>query len=140
MIDRDAMPAHRHRVVVVDADHRVRASLAGLLDLGEHLEVVGQAGDVGAALAICQTTRPEVVVVDPRLPDVDGGLALITVLRRRVPGIRVLVIGWAGSLEHRLLSSEADALVPKSLAPQELVERIIELADAPPARPIQEAI
>jgi DNA-binding NarL/FixJ family response regulator len=139
VIEPIAPERHRpHRIVVVDADHRVRASLAGLLSLGDHLEVVGQAGGLGDALATCEDAVPDVVVVDPRLPDVDGGLALISVLRRRAPGCRVLVLSWTESLDHELLATGADALLPKSLAPQELVERVIELADAPYRRPSQE--
>lgn len=134
------VPAARHRVVVVDADHRVRASLAGLLGLGDQLLVVGQASHVGEALQTCEATDPDVVVIDPRLPDVDGGLALITVLRRRRPDIRVLVLAWTASHEHQVLDSRADALLPKSLAPQELVERVVELAETPVQRLRKEAV
>ncbi len=141
MIEPSAIEPHRtHRIVVVDADHRVRASLARLLDLGDHLEVVGQAGVLADAVRCCDESEPDVVVLDPRLPDVDGGLALISVLRRRTPDVRVLVLDWGESLELELLTTGADALLPKSLAPQALVERVIELADAPTGRPMQEAV
>jgi DNA-binding NarL/FixJ family response regulator len=141
VIEPVVLETHRpHRIVVVDADHRVRASLAGLLSLGDHLEVVGQAGALADALQTCEDRDPDVVVVDPRLPDVDGGLALISVLRRRTPDCRVLVLSWADSIDHELLAIGADALLPKSLAPQELVERVIELADAPAGRPRLEVI
>jgi DNA-binding NarL/FixJ family response regulator len=141
VIEPVAVDTHRpHRIVVVDADHRVRASLAGLLSLGDHLEVVGQASGLGDALKTCEASEPDVVVVDPRLPDVDGGLALISVLRRRTPDCRVLVLSWTESLDRELLAIGADALLPKSLAPQELVERVIELADAPTGRPRLEVI
>jgi DNA-binding NarL/FixJ family response regulator len=127
-------PHRRHRVVVVDADHRVRASLAGLLGLGDHLEVVGQAGHLVEALRSCEEAEPDVVVIDPRLPDVNGGLALISVLRRRSPDCRVLVLSWAESLDSELTAMGADACLPKSLAPQELVERVVALAGAPSGR------
>lgn len=130
----------RHRVVVVDADHRVRESLACLLGLGECLEVVGQAGQVGDALRVCEETRPDVVVVDPRLPEVDAGVGLISMLRRRRPDIRVLVLAWGIAQEHLVLASGADALLPKSLAPAELVERVAELAETPLERCRKEAV
>jgi DNA-binding NarL/FixJ family response regulator len=125
---------------VVDADHRVRASLAGLLGLGDQLEVIGQASHVGEALRTCEECDPDVVVLDPRLPDIDGGIALITVLRRRRPDIRVLVLAWAPSHEQPALIYGADALLPKSLAPQELVERVVELAETPVGRLRKEAV
>jgi CheY-like chemotaxis protein len=119
----------RHRIVVVDADHRVRASLAGLLDLGDHLEVVGQAGQLADALRCCEAFDPDVVVVDPRLPDVDGGLALVSVLRRD-PECRVLVLSWTG--RSRPTCSPAGRTPCSQVArAAELVERVIELADAP---------
>lgn len=129
-----------HRVVVVDADHRVRASLACLLGLCDRLGVVGQASHVGEALRVCEETDPDVVVVDPRLPDVDGGLALISVLRRRRPDTRVLVLAWTAAPEHGVLDLGADDLLPKSLAPQELVDRVVELAEAPLPSPRKEAV
>ena len=52
----------------------------------------------------------------------------------------VLVLDWGESLQLELEVTGADALLPKSLAPQALVERVIELADAPTGRPIQEAV
>lgn len=129
-----------HRVVVIDADHRVRDSLACLLGLGDRLEVVGQASHISEALRICEETDPDVVVVDPRLPDVDGGLALISVLRRRRPDTRVLVLAWTAAPEHGVLALGADDLLPKSLAPQELVDRVVELAEAPLPSARREAV
>jgi DNA-binding NarL/FixJ family response regulator len=71
------------------------------------------------------------VVVDPRLPDVDGGVALISVLRERVPDARVLLLAWSPSTDTDALASGADGLLPKSLAPTELIDRVVELAEAP---------
>jgi len=92
----------RLRVVVIDADHRVRDSLAELLELGEGVEVVGRAGQSGAALTLCADLRPDVVLIDPRLPDVDGGRALLADLRARIPGAAVLVLSWPGSPIERM--------------------------------------
>src|SRR5436190_12460555 len=80
------------RVVVVDADDRVCESLSRLLCIGGKLQVVGTAGAVEPALEIVKATEPDVVVVDPRLPEVDGGLAFIGRLREVAPGARVLVM------------------------------------------------
>jgi DNA-binding NarL/FixJ family response regulator len=128
--DRQTTP-RRLRVVVVDADHRVRDSLSGLLGLGEELDVVGRAGHVAAALEVCAGASPDVLVVDPRLPDVDGGAALLAEIRRRHPGIVVLVLGWSGAgNEAGPDGVYADGFVSKSAAPSDLVERIVALAAA----------
>ena len=73
------------RVLVVDADDRVRESLAGLLAIGDRVLVVGSAGQAATALALVREHRPDVVVVDPRLPEVDGGLASSPSSARPVP-------------------------------------------------------
>lgn len=82
------------RLLVVDADRRVRGSLAGLLDLADHVEVVGSAGHARAALDECEACRPDAVIIDPRLPDLPDGIAFIRRLRAERPEVRVIVIAW----------------------------------------------
>ncbi|HEU4673869.1 MAG TPA: response regulator transcription factor [Candidatus Limnocylindrales bacterium] len=120
----------RLRVVVVDGDRRVRDSLAELLGLGDELEVVGRAAHGGDALELCAEAAPDVVVIDPRLPDPDSGRALIEELRRRFPATAVLVLSWPGDGdgEDRPIDGLVDGFVPKSDPPSELVSRIVELA------------
>jgi DNA-binding NarL/FixJ family response regulator len=138
--------ARRLHVVVVDADRRVRDSLSGLLELGDELEVVGQAGHPGAALDLCSERNPDVVIVDPRLPDVDAGAALVTEVRARFPGTVVLVLSWPGSAtEGDATSIGADGVLSKSAAPHELAEQVValvraaRLGGAVPARPARAA-
>jgi chemotaxis response regulator CheB len=94
------VPAGPIRVVVVDADDLVRQTVAALLDIGDRIEVVGIAGQVGPALELVRTADPDVVVVDPRMPDLDDGLAFIRRLHA-APTVRVLVVGSAGSWPGR---------------------------------------
>ena len=112
------------RVLVVDADERVRESLAGLLSIGGHVHVVGTAGDPGAALALISSTDPDIVMVDPRLPDVDRGLGLIGRLRASAPDVRILVMSWSDSLEDGLATCGADGFVRKTFRPGELFAAI----------------
>ena len=84
-------PAHL-RVVVIDADERVRESLVGLMCIGDRLEVVGDAGQPGPALDIVLATDPDIVVIDPRLPEMDGGLSFIEPVRAAAPRVRILVM------------------------------------------------
>ena len=76
-MDSDAGRPTPVRVVLVDADERVRESLCSLLCIGDRIEVVGSAGATDAALDVIRETEPDVVVVDPRLPDLPGGIAFI---------------------------------------------------------------
>lgn len=129
-----APTTHRPRVLVVDADKRVRAGLACLLDLSGAVEVVGEAGHPGEAVGAVERTTPDVVVLDPRLPEIDGGAALVSVIRHRSPTTRILLLSWTGVPIDGALGVAADGYLPKSLAPQELVDRVAELAQAPAER------
>ena len=113
------------RVLVVDADDRVRESLTGLLAIGGRCMVVASAGQVGPALDLAIDHQPHVVIVDPRLPEVDGGMIFIGRLRAQLPGVRILAMGWSDSLEADVLESGADGFVRKTFRPSELVAAVL---------------
>ncbi|HWC79913.1 MAG TPA: response regulator transcription factor [Pseudonocardiaceae bacterium] len=60
------------RVVLADDQALVRAGFSVLLDTEDGFEVVGQAADGSAAVTACRTLRPDVVVMDIRMPGMDG--------------------------------------------------------------------
>lgn len=116
------------RVVVVDADDRVRESLSRLLCIGDRIEVVGMAGEANPALDVVRATHPDVVVVDPRLPEVDGGMAFLRQVRGIAPDARLLVMTGAdipGLAEVRPL---ADGVVRKTFRATELLTAILRAA------------
>jgi DNA-binding NarL/FixJ family response regulator len=108
-------------VLLVDPDDRVRESLAGLLRIGQKCHVIGSAGTADAAVNLAAETAPDVVVVDPRLPGIDGA-ALITRIRAVAPDTRVLVLNWSETAD---LASGADAYVRKTFRPHELIDAIV---------------
>jgi DNA-binding response OmpR family regulator len=115
----------RLRILVVDADDRVRESLTGLLAIGDHVLVVGSSGLAGPALDLASECRPDVVVVDPRLPEVDGGLGFMAGLRARCPEVRILAMSWSDTLERTALDGGADAFMRKTFRPTELIAAIV---------------
>jgi DNA-binding NarL/FixJ family response regulator len=117
MTDPAAAPAPL-RVLLVDPDDRVRESLAGLLRIGQKCLVIGSAGTADAAVNLAAETAPDVVVVDPRLPGIDGA-ALIARLRAVAPDTRVLVLNWSETAD---LASGADAYARKTFRPHELID------------------
>lgn len=126
----------RLRVLVVDADDRVRESLTGLLAIGDRLLVVGSSGLSGPALDLAGEHRPDVVIVDPRLPEVDGGLTFMAGLRARCPEVRILAMSWSDALEGTAIDGGAHAFVRKTFRPSELIAAIVAVGrpvDAAPA-------
>ena len=120
MTDLAAAPAPL-RVLLVDPDECVRESLAGLLGIGQRCMVIGSAGTADGAVNLAAETAPDVVVVDPRLPGIDGA-ALIARFRAVAPGSRVLVLNWSETAD---LTSGADSYVRKTFRPHELIDAVI---------------
>jgi two-component system response regulator DevR len=79
------------RVFLVDDHEVVRRGVAEVLEDDPGITVAGEAGSAAEALARVPAVRPDVVVVDMRLPDGDGA-DLCRELRARVPGLRCLVL------------------------------------------------
>jgi two-component system response regulator DevR len=79
------------RVFLVDDHEVVRRGVAEVLEDDPGLVVVGEAGTVAEALARVPAVRPDVAVVDMRLPDGDGA-DVVRHLRARLPDVRFLVL------------------------------------------------
>jgi DNA-binding NarL/FixJ family response regulator len=79
------------RVFLVDDHEVVRRGVAEVLEDDPGIQVVGEAGSAAEALARVPAVRPDVVVVDMRLPDGDGA-EVCARLMARVPGLRCLVL------------------------------------------------
>lgn len=79
------------RVLVVDDQTLVREGLVTMLRLTPGVEVVGAASDGAAAVDMAVTHRPDVVLMDLRMPRVDGVQATSQILERR-PDTRVIVL------------------------------------------------
>jgi DNA-binding NarL/FixJ family response regulator len=113
-------------VVIVDSDRRVQQSLSDLLGLTGQIAVVGHAGDVRAALEEVERVNPDVVLVDPRLPDIEAGIALIAGMSRAWPSLRIVLTGWGDTQGHAQLDATPTGYVSKSGTPEEFVTAIVE--------------
>ena len=112
------------RVVIVDADRRVLQSLTDLLGVSGEVDVVGRASDVRAALEEIERLHPDAVLVDPRLPDVDAGMALIGGMTRAWPTMRVVLTGWADPSAQILPGRNGTRYVSKGSSPEEFAKAI----------------
>jgi len=92
MADTPAFTAQRPiRVFLLDDHEVVRRGLHDLLDAQPDIEVVGDAADAAEALARGPALRPDVAVLDVRLPDGDG-ITVCRELRSRMPGLACLML------------------------------------------------
>jgi DNA-binding NarL/FixJ family response regulator len=121
------------RVLLVDDDALVRAGLRMILSSADDLEVVGEAGDGGEAVQAVQAHRPDVVLMDVRMPRVDGLTATARVTALPDPP-RVVVLTTFGLDDYVLRALEAGAVgfLLKDTPPRELIEavRVVAAGDA----------
>ncbi|WP_406674836.1 response regulator transcription factor [Nonomuraea sp. N2-4H] len=111
------------RVVLVDDQDLMRAGLAALLDRADDITVAGEAGDGAAAYELVLAERPDVVLMDIRMPGVDG----IEATRRiaadeRLRDVRVIMLTTFDTDEHIFDAIRAGAagFVIKTTRPEEL--------------------
>jgi DNA-binding NarL/FixJ family response regulator len=118
------------RVLLVDDDALVRSGLRMMLAGAETIDVVGEAGDGREVLAAVDRHRPDVVLMDIRMPQVDGIAATRLVRGQpRAPEVIVLTTFDADELVLRALRAGAAGFLLKDTPPPEIV-RAIELVHA----------
>jgi DNA-binding NarL/FixJ family response regulator len=113
------------RVLLVDDDALVRAGLRMILSSSEELEVVGEAADGADAVAAFHTHRPDVVLMDIRMPGMDG-ISATSALRRLANPPHVIVLTTFQADEHVLsaLRAGADGFLLKDTAPAEIINAV----------------
>ncbi|MEV0339280.1 response regulator transcription factor [Nocardia sp. NPDC050713] len=113
------------RVLLVDDQQLVRAGLRMLCETADDLEVVGEAATGADAVRFAGRTRPDVVLMDLRMPGMDGTRATATILAER-PATRVLVLTTFDDDEHLYpaLSAGACGFLVKDASPTDLLDGI----------------
>jgi len=120
----------RIRVLIVDDDALVRSGLRMMLSGSERMDIVAEAQDGTEVLAAVDAHRPDVVLMDLRMPRLDG-LAATALLKGqpRAPHVLVLTTFDADELVLRALRAGAEGFVLKDTPPAEII-RAIELVAA----------
>ena len=115
------------RVLLADDQPLVRAGFAMILDAEDDLEVVGQADDGAAAVALARALRPDVVLMDVRMPVLDGVAATREIAGE---GIRVVILTTFELDEYVFdgLRAGASGFLVKHTGPAELLRAVREVA------------
>jgi DNA-binding NarL/FixJ family response regulator len=115
-------------VVLVDDHAMFRSGVRA--ELGQRVDVVGEAGSVGEAVAVITSKRPDVVLLDVHMPD-GGGLAVLEAIREAVPDTRVLALSVSDAAEDviALIRAGARGYVTKTISADDLAAAIARVAD-----------
>ena len=113
------------RVLLVDDHAMVRRGLATFLQVFDDLQLAGEAGDGEAAIQLCAQTRPDVVLMDMVMPDMDG-VAATRAIRRRFPTVQVIALTSfkEAALVQNALQAGAIGYLLKDVSADELAQAI----------------
>ncbi|MEN3615771.1 response regulator transcription factor [Plantactinospora sp. ZYX-F-223] len=117
------------RVVLADDDDLMRAGLCAVLSTDETLQVVGEAADGREAVTRTRQLRPDVVLMDVRMPGMDGIAATETIVQT-VPETRVLILTTFEDDDYVLgaLHAGASGFLLKRARPEQLIAAIHTIA------------
>ncbi|HEV7761134.1 MAG TPA: response regulator transcription factor, partial [Acidimicrobiales bacterium] len=113
------------RVVIADDQTLVRVGFRMILDARDDVEVVGEAADGGEAVDLVRQTTPDVVLMDVRMPEVDGIVATRRIVDSGSPA-RIIILTTYDVDEYvfAALRAGASGFMLKDVRPAELVDAI----------------
>jgi DNA-binding NarL/FixJ family response regulator len=118
-------------VLVVDDSLVFRTGMSRAVQACEGLELLGEAGDGETALRLVDELEPELVILDLRMPGIDGFCVLARLHADAPPPCRVLVISATldDGVEAEVLAAGGDACLSKALSRAEICDAALRLAD-----------
>lgn len=116
------------RIVIVDDHHLFRSGVRG--ELGDAVDVVGEAGDVDEAVRVISEQRPDLVLLDVHLPG-GGGIEVLRRILPKHPEIRFLALSVSDAAEDVIgvIRAGARGYVTKTISGTELADAIVRVAD-----------
>jgi RNA polymerase sigma factor (sigma-70 family) len=123
------MTDSRVRVLIVDDDDLMRAGLRGVLSSDDAIELVGEANDGREAAYRVRLLKPDVVLMDVRMPDLDG-ISATRELTGAFPEVKVVILTTFEQDDYIFgaLSAGASGFLLKRTRPEELIAAIHTIA------------
>jgi len=117
--------ARQARLLIADDHKLIRESTRYMVEGEKDLEVVGEAVNGQHALELCRQLRPDLVLMDARMPEMDG-LTATRVIKEEIPAIRVLVVTAYESEDYRREAASAGATgyILKDAPREQLLEAV----------------
>ena len=115
------------RVLLADDQALVRAGFRSLLDAADDIEVVGEASDGEEAVRLVSNLRPDVVLMDIRMPGLDGLAATRAIVEdERLGDVRIVILTTFGVDEYvfEAIRSGASGFLVKDTEPEELIQAV----------------
>lgn len=116
------------RILIVDDQPRARQSLHALIVSGLHPEIIGEAANGIEALVQVAQFNPNVVVMDARMPELDG-IETTRRIKTQSPATRVIVISLYSEYRDAALAAGADAFIRKGDPPEKLLATLKAVAN-----------
>ncbi|MBV9545415.1 MAG: response regulator transcription factor [Chloroflexi bacterium] len=114
----------RARLLIADDRARTRRALSAIISTQTGVELVGEAADGEEAVSAVERLRPDIVIIDVRMPRLDG-IAATAQIKARWPEIRIIAHSLAEELSDHALAAGADAFVPKGAPPDVLLKALL---------------
>lgn len=112
------------RVLIADDSLRTRNGLRALLITWPEVDVIGEAANGREALELVAQHQPDVVVIDVRMPAIDG-LVATHVMKKQWPDVRVVVLTMYDARRAEAETAGADAFLVKGCSPERLLDAIL---------------
>ena len=113
------------RVLIADDRPRSRSGLRAVLALRPEIEIVGEAADSQEALRLVEEHRPDVVLMDARMPVMDG-VEATRLIKERWPQVRVVVLTIHAAYRAAALAAGADDFLIKGCPAADLLRAILD--------------
>src|SRR5579863_167169 len=112
------------KVVLVDDHDVLRVGIRHMFESLSRYEIVGEAATASAALELIESVRPDIVIMDVAMPDMDGISATREIVRR-IPDAKVVVLSaWSGADVEDAINAGATGYVLKSDPPERLARAL----------------